>query len=78
MRFYIILSVRKHLLHVSLVTDHMLVGCIKIDLLPKGTDMAAVGDWVIRATLAKKLKYAFFPSRDAKLFMCINLPLSVL
>ncbi|KAG0562303.1 hypothetical protein KC19_9G135400 [Ceratodon purpureus] len=27
----------------------------KIDLLPKGTDMAAVGDWVIRATLAKKL-----------------------
>lgn len=27
----------------------------KVDLLPKDTDMAAVGDWVIRATLAKKL-----------------------
>jgi hypothetical protein len=30
---------------------------LKVDLLPKGTDMAAVGDWLLRATLAKKLKY---------------------
>ncbi|KAJ7532244.1 hypothetical protein O6H91_14G079500 [Diphasiastrum complanatum] len=28
----------------------------KVDLLPKGTDMMAVGDWVIQATLRKKLK----------------------
>uniref|UniRef100_A0A7I4E6M4 CP-type G domain-containing protein n=1 Tax=Physcomitrium patens TaxID=3218 RepID=A0A7I4E6M4_PHYPA len=27
----------------------------KVDLLPKGTDLAAVGDWVIQATIAKKL-----------------------
>lgn len=30
---------------------------LKVDLLPKGTDMTAVGDWLLRATLAKKLKY---------------------
>jgi len=43
---------------------------MKIDLLPKGTDMAAVGDWVLRATLAKKLKYVIsrsFLSRNANM-----------
>jgi hypothetical protein len=48
---------KDYLLYVLIVIDHMLVGRTKVDLLPKDTDMAAVGDWVIRATLAKKLKY---------------------
>lgn len=36
----------------------MAVRRMKVDLLPKGTDLAAVGDWVIQATIAKKLKYS--------------------
>uniref|UniRef100_A0A6J0PS42 NO-associated protein 1, chloroplastic/mitochondrial-like n=1 Tax=Elaeis guineensis var. tenera TaxID=51953 RepID=A0A6J0PS42_ELAGV len=29
----------------------------KIDLLPKGTDLNCIGDWVVEATTKKKLKY---------------------
>lgn len=29
---------------------------IKVDLLPKGTDFNCVGDWVVEATMKKKLK----------------------
>ncbi|KAL0367860.1 UNVERIFIED_CONTAM: NO-associated protein 1, chloroplastic/mitochondrial, partial [Sesamum radiatum] len=28
----------------------------KVDLLPKGTDLNCVGDWVVEATVKKKLK----------------------
>lgn len=68
---YYLHFILEHLLYVSLVADHILVGCMKVDLLPKGTDMAAVGDWVLRATLAKKLKYVISRSLlfwDVKLF----------
>lgn len=33
---------------------------MKVDLLPKGTNFNCVGDWVVEATMKKKLKYFTF------------------
>lgn len=49
-----LLAIKIDLILALFLNTFMLV--IKVDLLPKGTDFNCVGDWVVDATMKKKLK----------------------